>query len=81
MAEQYTQQQATDAMRAQNDMIVKIAAEVDGALESNKKLQEALDAAGGPGGTITPELAQEIKNSGVHLSAIHEQLPDVPQPE
>ena len=81
MADQYTQQQATDYVNQMNATMVKVSNEVDGLVAENKKLQDALAAAGGPGGTITPELANAIKATGTRIDAVHEVLPDVPQPE
>ena len=78
---QYTQQQATDAVLLSNEILTQINAEATGIVAVNKKLQDALAAAGGPGGTITDELANAIKANNTAINAITEILPDVPRPE
>jgi hypothetical protein len=79
--QQYTQQQATDALIKTNEKLAQVNAEATNIVAVNKKLQEELTNAGGPGGTITPELAAAIQANGTAVDAIEALLPDTPQPE
>lgn len=76
-----TQQEAVDALTKTNETLVKISNETDSLLQEIDRLNQALEAAGGPGGTITPELEAAIKAVGVRANAIDQLVVDVPQPE
>jgi len=76
-----TQQEATDKLMKTNETLVKVGNETDKLIEVAKKLKEQLDAAGGPGGTITPELAQTIEAVDQRANAIDALIPDSPGPE
>jgi len=76
-----TMQEATDSLIKTNETLVKVSNETDALLAEIAKLQAALDAAGGPGGTITPELAAAVDATAARANAIDNLVPDVPQPE
>jgi hypothetical protein len=76
-----TQAEATAALTATNETLVKISNETDALLREIQTLKDALAAAGGPGGTITPELEAAINAVGTRAEAIDQLVPDVPQPE
>jgi hypothetical protein len=76
-----TQQQATDALTRTNETLVKISNETDALLREIETLKKALADAGGPGGTITEELANAVNAVGTRADAIDQLVPDVPQPE
>jgi seryl-tRNA synthetase len=77
----YTQQQAVDQLTKTNETLAKVSNETDSLVAANKKLQEELANAGGPGGTITDELANAIKATDDRVNAIDALVADVPQPE
>jgi hypothetical protein len=76
-----TQQEALDQMNKTNETLVKVSNETDALLNEIKQLQQELANAGGPGGTITPELEAAVNAVGVRATSIDELVPDVPQPE
>lgn len=76
-----TMQQATDALNATNETLVKVSNETDSLLREIDKLNQELADAGGPGGTITPELAAAVEAVGVRATSIDQLVPDVAQPE
>ena len=76
-----TQAEATAALTATNETLVKISNETDSLLREIETLKQQLADAGGPGGTITPELAAAVDAVGVRANAIDNLVPDVPQPE
>ncbi len=76
-----TQQQATEALTRTNETLVKVSNETDALLTEIEALKAALAAAGGPGGTITPELEAAINAVDARAHAIDELVADVPQPE
>jgi len=76
-----TQAEATAALTQTNETLVKISNETDSLLREIEALKAALAAAGGPGGTITPELAAAVEAVGVRANAIDNLVPDVTQPE
>lgn len=76
-----TQQDAVNALNATNEVLVKVSNETDALLAEVKKLQDALTAAGGAGGTITPELEAAVKATYTRATSIDELVADVPQPE
>lgn len=76
-----TQQEAVDALTATNETLVKVSNETDALLREIEVLKQALANAGGPGGTITPELAAAVEAVGVRATSIDQLVPDVPQPE
>ena len=76
-----TMQEATDSLIKTNETLAKISNETDSLLAEIETLQKELADAGGPGGTITPELAAAVEATATRASAIDELVPDVPQPE
>jgi len=76
-----TQAEATAALTKTNETLVKVSNETDSLLAEIEKLNEELANAGGPGGTITPELAAAIAAVDTRANAIDQLVPDVPQPE
>lgn len=64
-----------------NATLVKVSNETDSLLREIQTLTTELANAGGPGGTITPELAAAIQAVDTRASAIDELVPDVTQPE
>ena len=76
-----TQPEAKAALQKVNEVLVKVSNETDALLREIKKLEDALAAAGGAGGTITPELEAAVKATAARTHAIDELVADVPQPE
>jgi seryl-tRNA synthetase len=76
-----TQQEATDALIKVNETLVKVSNETDSLLAEIETLKQELANAGGPGGTITPELAAAVQATADRANAIDALVPDVPQPE
>jgi seryl-tRNA synthetase len=76
-----TQKEATDALTKTNETLVKISNETDALLREIEKLKQELANAGGPGGTITEELANAVNAVGQRADAIDQLVPDVAQPE
>jgi len=76
-----TQQQATDALIKTNETLVKVSNETDSLLKEIDNLKQQLADAGGPGGTITPELAAAVEAVDARANAIDQLVPDVTQPE
>jgi len=76
-----TQQEALDAMNATNATLVKVSNETDALLREIDNLKQQLADAGGPGGTITPELAAAVNAVSTRATAIDQLVPDVTQPE
>ena len=76
-----TQQEATDALIKTNEVLVKVSNETDALLREIERLKKALEDAGGPGGTITPELEAAVNATYVRAKSIDELVEDVPQPE
>jgi hypothetical protein len=76
-----TQQEATNALVKTNETLVKVSNETDALLKEIEKLKTELANAGGPGGTITPELAAAVEATAARADAIDALVEDVPQPE
>jgi hypothetical protein len=76
-----TQAEATAALTATNETLVKVSNETDALLREIEKLKAELAAAGGAGGTITPELEAAINAVDTRAKAIDGLVADVPQPE
>lgn len=76
-----TQQQATEQLTKTNETLVKVSNETDALLREIETLKKALEDAGGPGGTITPELEAAINAVDQRAQAIDQLVADVPQPE
>jgi hypothetical protein len=76
-----TQAEALELVNSTNATLVKVSNETDALLREIQALKDALAAAGGPGGTITPELAAAITAVDTRAKAIDELVGDVPQPE
>lgn len=76
-----TQQEATDALIKTNEVLVKVSNETDALLREIENLKKQLADAGGPGGTITPELAAAVEATAARANAIDALVEDVPQPE
>ena len=76
-----TQAEATAALTATNEVLVKISNETDALLREIQRLNDALAAAGGPGQPITAELEAAIHAVDTRAHAIDELVPDTAQPE
>jgi ABC-type transporter Mla subunit MlaD len=76
-----TQAEANAQLQKTNETLVKIGNETDKLIQLSKQLKEQLDAAGGAGGTITPELEQTINAIDQRANAIDQLVPDSPGPE
>ena len=76
-----TQTEATAALVKVNEVLVKISNETDALLREIKKLEDALAAAGGEGGTITAELEAAVKATAMRAHSIDQLVEDAPQPE
>jgi uncharacterized Ntn-hydrolase superfamily protein len=76
-----TQAEAVTALNKTNETLVKVSNETDALLREIEKLNAALEAAGGAGGTITPELEAAIKAVDTRANSIDQLVGDVPQPE
>jgi hypothetical protein len=76
-----TQADATAALTKTNETLVKVSNETDALLREIENLKKQLAEAGGPGGTITEELAAAVSAVGTRADAIDQLVEDVPQPE
>jgi hypothetical protein len=76
-----TQQEATDKLNKANETMVKVGNETDKLINLAKELKQQLDAAGGAGGTITPELETTINSLITRIEAVDALVPDSPGPE
>ena len=76
-----TQQEASDQLVKTNETLVKVSNETDALLDEVEKLKKALEDAGGPGGTITPELEAAVNATYQRATAIDNLVEDVAQPE
>jgi hypothetical protein len=76
-----TQPEAVAALTKTNETLVKVSNETDALLREIEKLKQALENAGGAGGTITPELEAAIKAVDTRANSIDALVEDVPQPE
>lgn len=76
-----TQQEAVDKLNATNETLVKVSNETDALLREIDNLKQQLANAGGPGGTITPELEAAINAVDTRAHAIDDLVEDVQQPE
>jgi len=76
-----TQAEATAALTATNEVLVKVSNETDALLREIERLNEALNAAIAAGGQVTPELQAAVEAVGVRANAIDELVPDTTQPE
>jgi len=76
-----TQTEATAALTKTNETLVKVSNETDSLLKEIETLKAELAAAGGAGGTITPELEAAINAVDTRANAIDQLVADVPQPE
>ena len=76
-----TQAQAVAKLTETNEVLVKVSNETDALLRDIEALKKALADAGGPGGTITPELEAAITAVDTRAHAIDDLVADVAQPE
>jgi hypothetical protein len=76
-----TQAEALELVNSTNATLVKVSNETDALLREIETLKQALANAGGPGGTITPELAAAITAVDTRAKSIDQLVGDVPQPE
>ena len=76
-----TNEEAIALVNSTNETLVKVSSETDALLREIQKLNDALAAAGGAGGTITPELEAAIKAVDTRAKSIDQLVADVPQPE
>lgn len=76
-----TQDEATAALVATNEVLSKVSNETDSLLAEIKKLEEELANAGGVGGSITPALEAAVRATGVRANSIDQLVEDVPNPE
>lgn len=76
-----TQQEATDKLNVANETMVKIGNETDKLINLARELKAQLDAAGGAGGTITPELEKTVNSLVDRINAVDALVPDSPGPE
>jgi hypothetical protein len=76
-----TNEEAIALVNSTNETLVKVSNETDALLNEIKKLEDALAAAGGTGGTITAELEAAIKAVDTRAQSIDQLVADVPQPE
>jgi hypothetical protein len=76
-----TQAEALTQLTSTNETLVKVSNETDALLREIETLKTELANAGGPGGTITPELEAAINAIDTRAHAIDNLVPDVPQPE
>jgi hypothetical protein len=81
MAEKMTQQQAYDKMVETNEVLVKVHNETSANVAEIEKLKAELEAAGGPGGTITEQLAGQINATYDRAVAIDSAVADIAPPE
>ena len=76
-----TEAEATAALVATNETLVKVGNETDALLREIKRLEEELANAGGVGGSITAELEAAVRATGARANAIDQLVEDVPNPE
>ena len=76
-----TNEEAIALVNSTNETLVKVSNETDALLREIERLNAALEAAGGQGGTITAELEAAIKAVDTRAKSIDELVGDVPQPE
>lgn len=76
-----TNEQALALVNSTNETLVKVSNETDALLREIQKLNDALAAAGGAGGTITPELEAAITAVDTRAKSIDSLVADVQQPE
>lgn len=76
-----TQEEATAALVATNEVLVKVGNETDALLREIKRLEEELANAGGVGGSITAALEAAVRATGQRANAIDALVADVPNPE
>jgi hypothetical protein len=76
-----TEPEAVQKLTKTNEVLVKIASETESLQGEIKKLEEALAAAGGAGGTITPELEAAVNATAQRVDAIDALVADVAPPE
>jgi hypothetical protein len=76
-----TNEEAISLVNSTNETLVKVSNETDALLREIERLNAALAAAGGQGGTITAELEAAIKAVDTRAKSIDELVGDVPQPE
>lgn len=76
-----TQEEATQALVATNEVLVKVGNETDSLLREIEKLEQELENAGGAGGTISPALEAAVKATHQRATAIDQLVEDVPNPE
>jgi uncharacterized protein YukE len=75
-----TQEEATAALTATNETLVKVSNETDSLLKEIDRLNKALEEAQAAG-TVTPELEAAVKAVNDRANAIDQLVADVPQPE
>lgn len=76
-----TNEEAIALVNSTNETLVKVSNETDALLREIERLNAALAAAGGQGGTITAELESAIKAVDTRAKSIDELVGDVAQPE
>lgn len=74
-------EEAVASLNATNETLAKVSSETDALLTEIKRLEEALAAAGGQGGTITPELEAAVQAVSSRASSIDALVEDVTPPE
>ena len=75
-----TNAEAIASLNATNETLAKVSSETDALLTEITRLNEALAAAGGQGGTITPELEAAIQAVSSRAGAIDALVADVAPP-
>lgn len=76
-----SQAEATAALNKTNETLVKVSNETDALLREIEKLEQALENAGGVGGSITPELEAAVRAVDTRANSIDQLVEDVTQPE
>ena len=76
-----TNEEAVALVTSTNETLVKVGNETDALLREIEKLKQALENAGGTGGTITAELEAAIKAVDTRAKSIDQLVADVPNPE
>ena len=74
-------EEAIASLNATNETLGKVSGETDALLKEIERLTAALEAAGGTGGTITPELEAAIQAVDTRAKSIDELVADIPPVE
>ena len=74
-------EEAIASLNATNDTLGKVSTETDALIKEIERLTAALEAAGGAGGTITPELESAIQAVSARATSIDNLVADVPPVE